>query len=265
MLPASAYTRPATLAGQPLTGLVDPRKAVRAVRRRRDRRAPGTAPLLAAAHRPGRRAGARARPPLPGQRLPHAAGLAGLRGAQRHPRRLRLPDPRPQAVGGPRGRRGGEDACVLEPGVSMYLPTGTPHAARAQDTVSLHVTIGINQVTWRGAARAGRRRRARRHRCRPPARRLPRRPGAAGRGAGRPAGGARRARCASCDAGELADGRGAPVPHRPRRCRQRGGLTDRIAVARPRRRHACCAAARATRACWGPTATGSGCCSATAS
>src|SRR3546814_20814775 len=32
----------------------------------------------------------------------------------------------------------------------MYLPTGTPHAARAQDTVSLHVTLGINQLTWRG-------------------------------------------------------------------------------------------------------------------
>jgi hypothetical protein len=31
----------------------------------------------------------------------------------------------------------------------MYLPTGTPHAARAQDTVSLHVTVGINQVTWK--------------------------------------------------------------------------------------------------------------------
>ena len=38
---------------------------------------------------------------------------------------------------------------LLEPGLSMYLPTGTPHAARAQDTVSLHVTIGINQLTWR--------------------------------------------------------------------------------------------------------------------
>jgi hypothetical protein len=35
----------------------------------------------------------------------------------------------------------------------MYLPTGTPHAARAQDTVSLHVTIGINQLTWRGLVR----------------------------------------------------------------------------------------------------------------
>ena len=38
---------------------------------------------------------------------------------------------------------------LLEPGLTMYLPTGTPHAARARDTVSLHVTIGINQLTWR--------------------------------------------------------------------------------------------------------------------
>ena len=44
----------------------------------------------------------------------------------------------------------GVDQVLLEPGVSMYLPTGTPHAARAQDTVSLHVTLGINQLTWRG-------------------------------------------------------------------------------------------------------------------
>lgn len=38
---------------------------------------------------------------------------------------------------------------LLEPGLVMYLPTGTPHAARAQGSVSLHVTIGINQLTWR--------------------------------------------------------------------------------------------------------------------
>lgn len=44
----------------------------------------------------------------------------------------------------------GIEEVVLEPGLSMYLPTGTPHAARAQDTVSLHVTLGINQLTWRG-------------------------------------------------------------------------------------------------------------------
>jgi bifunctional lysine-specific demethylase and histidyl-hydroxylase NO66 len=38
---------------------------------------------------------------------------------------------------------------LMEPGTSMYLPTGTPHAARTQETASLHVTVGINQVTWR--------------------------------------------------------------------------------------------------------------------
>jgi lysine-specific demethylase/histidyl-hydroxylase NO66 len=40
------------------------------------------------------------------------------------------------------------DEVLMEPGVSMYLPTGTPHAARAQESVSLHVTLGINQRTW---------------------------------------------------------------------------------------------------------------------
>ncbi len=45
------------------------------------------------------------------------------------------------------------DDVVLRPGLSMYLPTGTPHAARAHDDASLHVTIGINQLTWRGLVR----------------------------------------------------------------------------------------------------------------
>lgn len=38
---------------------------------------------------------------------------------------------------------------LMEPGTCMYLPTGTRHAASAMDTASLHVTIGIRQVTWR--------------------------------------------------------------------------------------------------------------------
>lgn len=42
----------------------------------------------------------------------------------------------------------GPRQLLLEPGVVAYLPTGTPHAARAQQAVSLHVTIGINQFTW---------------------------------------------------------------------------------------------------------------------
>ena len=45
------------------------------------------------------------------------------------------------------------DDVLLRPGLSMYLPTGTPHAARAQDDASLHLTIGINQLTWRGLVR----------------------------------------------------------------------------------------------------------------
>jgi mannose-6-phosphate isomerase-like protein (cupin superfamily) len=49
------------------------------------------------------------------------------------------------------GRR--VEAITMAPGLSLYLPTGTPHAARAQETVSLHVTIGINQLTWRGLMR----------------------------------------------------------------------------------------------------------------
>ena len=44
----------------------------------------------------------------------------------------------------------GVDDVLMLPGMSVYLPTGTPHAARAQEEVSLHVTIGINQLTWRG-------------------------------------------------------------------------------------------------------------------
>lgn len=44
----------------------------------------------------------------------------------------------------------GVETPLLEPGHVMYLPTGTPHAARAQEDVSLHITIGINQRTWKG-------------------------------------------------------------------------------------------------------------------
>jgi hypothetical protein len=48
---------------------------------------------------------------------------------------------------------GAEREVTLEPGLSMYLPTGTPHSARSQDETSLHVTIGINQLTMRDLLR----------------------------------------------------------------------------------------------------------------
>ena len=42
----------------------------------------------------------------------------------------------------------GARKVMMRPGTSMYLPTGTPHAARTQAPASLHVTVGINQVVW---------------------------------------------------------------------------------------------------------------------
>jgi mannose-6-phosphate isomerase-like protein (cupin superfamily) len=40
------------------------------------------------------------------------------------------------------------EEVLMRPGACLYLPTGTPHAGRAQETASLHVTVGINQRTW---------------------------------------------------------------------------------------------------------------------
>jgi hypothetical protein len=60
--------------------------------------------------------------------------------------------------GRPCGHEAHEPGCrvddiLLRPGLSMYLPTGTPHAARAEGEASLHVTIGIQQLTWRALVR----------------------------------------------------------------------------------------------------------------
>ena len=157
VLPSSTYTRTgATLAGQPLTGLVDARKVTDLFER-------GATVVLQGLHRYW--------PPL--TRLVAELELAlghpcqanayltppGSQGFAVHSdshdvfvfqtRGSKLWEVHP-APG--EGRSELDEAArevLLEPGVSMYLPTGTPHAARAQDTVSLHVTIGINQLTWR--------------------------------------------------------------------------------------------------------------------
>ena len=148
MLPESSYTRGATLAGKPLTGLVDARKALALFEE-------GATIVFQGVHRYW--------PPL--TRL-----VAELELELGHPCQA-------NAYLTPPGSQGfavhsdthdvfvfqtagskqwevhtpdGVEQVLLEPGVSMYLPTGTPHAARAQDTVSLHVTLGINQLTWRG-------------------------------------------------------------------------------------------------------------------
>ncbi len=150
VLPSSAFTRPATLAGQPMTGLVDPRKVLALLD-------DGATVVLQGLHR---------------YWAPLGALVADLELELGHPCQANayLTPPGSQGFAvhsdthdvfvfqthGTKvwgiGRPGEPDAepqtVVLEPGVSLYLPTGTPHSARAQDTASLHVTIGINQVTW---------------------------------------------------------------------------------------------------------------------
>lgn len=47
----------------------------------------------------------------------------------------------------------GAHQVSMVPGTSLYLPTGTPHMARTQATASLHVTVGINRYVWRDLVR----------------------------------------------------------------------------------------------------------------
>lgn len=152
VLPASRFTRSgASLAGEPLTGLVDPRKAL-------DLFAGGATIVFQGLQR---------------YHQPLIDLCAELEAELGHPCQA-------NAYLTPPGSQGfavhsdthdvfvfqtagtkqwevhddeGAHDVLLEPGLCMYLPTGTPHAARAQDTVSLHVTIGINQLTWRGLVR----------------------------------------------------------------------------------------------------------------
>ncbi len=153
VLPSSRYTRSgASLAGQPLTGLVDPRKVI-------DLFEGGATVVLQGLHR---------------YWAPLATLVAELELALGHPCQANayLTPPGSQGFAvhsdshdvfvfqthgsklwevhpAPGDAAGEVREVLLEPGLSMYLPTGTPHAARARDTVSLHVTIGINQLTWR--------------------------------------------------------------------------------------------------------------------
>ncbi|THJ06488.1 cupin [Nocardioides sp.] len=149
VLPESSYTRTgATLAGKPLTGLVDPRRVLRLFDE-------GATVVFQGLHRYW--------PPL-------TQLIAELELELGHPCQANAYLTPPgaqgfavhsdahdvfvfQTAGAKRWEVHGEDGpeeVLLEPGLSLYLPTGTPHAARAQETVSLHVTLGINQLTWRG-------------------------------------------------------------------------------------------------------------------
>jgi hypothetical protein len=151
VLPASQFTRSASMAGAPLTGLVDARKVL-------DLFDGGATVVLQGLHRYW--------PPL-------TELVRGLELALGHPCQANAYLTPPGSQGFARhsdshdvfvfqthGRKqwevveGDEEREVLlEPGLSMYLPTGTPHSARSQEATSLHVTVGINQVTWRGLLR----------------------------------------------------------------------------------------------------------------
>ena len=147
MLPESAFTRSGSLAGKPLTGLVDPEKLVRLhdegatiVLQGLQRYWPPVGDLVAELELElGHPCQANAYLTPPG-----AQGFAVHTDShdvfvlQTHGTKL-------WEIHGD----GGPGELLLEPGVVAYLPTGTPHAARAQDAVSLHLTIGINQLTWR--------------------------------------------------------------------------------------------------------------------
>lgn len=151
VLPPSAFTRPATLAGQSMTGLIDPGRIFALFDQ-------GATIVLQGLHRYWPKLGALVaelelelgHPCQANAYLtpPASQGFAVHQDSHdvfvfsTHGRKVwevgdhRQPDAERQSV-------------VLEPGVSMYLPTGTPHAARSEESVSLHVTVGINQLTWR--------------------------------------------------------------------------------------------------------------------
>jgi lysine-specific demethylase/histidyl-hydroxylase NO66 len=40
-------------------------------------------------------------------------------------------------------------SAELQPGDAVYMPRRTPHAARTQETLSGHLTVGIPSITWR--------------------------------------------------------------------------------------------------------------------
>lgn len=151
ILPASSFTRAASIAGQALTGLVDARRVLDEVRG-------GATVVLQGLHRYW--------PPLTDlitaleRELGHPCQAnayltpAGSQGFAPHRDTHDVFVVQSEGAKTWRlGEEGEEEEVELHPGRVLYLPTGTRHSARAQDDLSLHVTIGINQFTWRGLVR----------------------------------------------------------------------------------------------------------------
>lgn len=147
VLPAARFTKQASIAGKPMTGLVDARKVL-------DEFAAGTTIVFQGLQRYWQ---------------PLRALVRGLEERLGHPCQANayLTPPGSQGFAlhsdthdvfvfqtyGAKRWEVHDDAGAhqvdMVPGVSMYLPTGTPHLARTQATASLHVTVGINRYLWR--------------------------------------------------------------------------------------------------------------------
>jgi mannose-6-phosphate isomerase-like protein (cupin superfamily) len=147
VLPSSRFTRAGSVAGTPLTGLVDPRTVLALF-------SDGATLVLQGLHRYW--------PPL-------TELVRALEVELGHPCQANayLTPPDSQGFGRhsdthdvfvfqTHGRKvwtvvdgGAERELELVPGLSAYLPTGTPHSARSEAEPSLHVTVGINRRTWR--------------------------------------------------------------------------------------------------------------------
>jgi lysine-specific demethylase/histidyl-hydroxylase NO66 len=162
VVPPARFTRHATMSGTAVTGLVDARKVL-------DLFEGGATVVLQGLHR--------YHPPLTGlvRRLELELGHPcqanayltppGAQGFARHSdthdvfvfqthghKQWEVVEPaEPDSPGVPDGPA---REVLLEPGLSMYLPTGTPHSARSQEVASLHVTLGINRVSVRELLRS---------------------------------------------------------------------------------------------------------------
>ncbi len=149
VLSSSAFTRSATLAGEPLTGLVDARKVIALFDS-------GATLVLQGLHHYWE---------------PLTQLVRDLEFALGHPCQANAYLTPPgsqgfalhsdthdvfvfQTYGSKQWEVHDKDTqldVLMEPGTCMYLPTGTPHAARTQSTASLHVTVGVNQYSWRSS------------------------------------------------------------------------------------------------------------------